>query len=196
VLNREDHIRTQEDSSAVISFADMSTFVLKPESEVVVATPPQKDSKLKLVGGNIWANIKHMMKEGSLEIEMNQAAASIKGTTFVASEKDGVSTLQVIEGSVEFTSKATKQKTTVNGGLSVAATKSGLGSLAPIDVKAVTAEWDAVRAKTEAGKPAPAAGGGAASAAWYLDTPVLAAIAGAILVAVVGVVWLARRRSA
>ncbi len=196
MLRRGDHIRTQEDSSAVIGFADLSTFVVKPETEVVVRTAAPNESKLKLVIGNIWANIKHMAKDGSMEIEMNQAVTSIKGTTFVLSETGGTSTLQVIEGSVEFTSTAMKQKATVNGGFSVAATKNGLGEVKPIDVKAVTAEWDAVRAKAETGKPPTGGRGQAASAAWYLSAPVLGAAAGAILVAVAGVVWLSRRRAA
>ncbi len=95
------HIRTQENSSAILSFSDMSTFVLKPDSEVVIDSPPEKESKIKLVAGNIWVNLKKMVNDGSMSVEMNQAVAGIKGTTFVASETDGVSGIKVIEGKIE-----------------------------------------------------------------------------------------------
>ena len=36
-LYERDHIRTDEDATCILSFADMSTFVLKPESEIVLA---------------------------------------------------------------------------------------------------------------------------------------------------------------
>src|SRR3990172_2278351 len=79
-------IKTDEDSSIIIGFTDMSTFVMKPETQIIVTTPPEKDSKLKLVAGNIWANVKKLIKDGSMEVEMNQAVAGIKGTTFILEE--------------------------------------------------------------------------------------------------------------
>ncbi len=94
------HIRTQDSSSAIISFPGMSTFVLKENSEVVIDSPPEKESKIKLVAGNIWVNLKKMVNDGSMSIEMNQAVAGIKGTTFVASETNGVSGIKVIEGKI------------------------------------------------------------------------------------------------
>jgi len=89
------HIRTQEDSTAILSFPDMSTFVLKEDSEVIITTPPEKESKLSLIAGNIWVNVKKMVYEGSMEIEMNQAVAGIKGTTFIAEENGNTSTLKL-----------------------------------------------------------------------------------------------------
>lgn len=139
-------IRTQEDSSAILNFKDLSTFVLKADSEVVVITPPEKESKIKLVAGNIWANIKQIVNEGSFEIEMNQAAASIKGTTFVCAVKaDGTSTLKVIEGKVEFTGKADGKMVVVEGGNMVSADQKGLGNLEKFDTAKEIELWDKVK---------------------------------------------------
>jgi hypothetical protein len=158
VLLAGTHIKTQEDSSAILSFGDMSTFVLKPESEVIIATLPEKESKLKLVAGNIWVNVKKMVKDGSMSMEMNQAVCGIKGTTFVGEvKKDGTSTLKVIEGSVEFTANADGKKVMVEGGTIVSADQKGLGTPAKFDVAAETASWDAVKARASA--PSPAAAG-------------------------------------
>lgn len=54
----DDHVRTGEDSSAILSFADMTTFVMKPETEIILDVAPQRDAKVKLVSGNIWEKVK------------------------------------------------------------------------------------------------------------------------------------------
>jgi hypothetical protein len=138
------HVRTMEDSQAVLTFPDMSVFVLKPETEVIVTTPPQKDSKIKLVAGNIWVNIKKMINEGSMEIEMNQATAGIKGTTLVLSDDGKTSTLKVIDGEVLFTSKSNGEKVNITGGNMVSASDIGLGSTGTFDAAKETADWDTI----------------------------------------------------
>lgn len=156
VLYADDHIKTGEDSEVVLGFADMSTFIMKPESHIVLATPPDKDSKIKLLAGNLWTNFKLMVKDGSMEIEMNQAIAGAKGTTFICSSDGKTSTTQVIEGTVEVTSTSDGKTTLLSPGQQVAATGSGLGSPASFDAVAVQAEWDGVKAKAMAGTPAAA----------------------------------------
>lgn len=141
------HIRTQENSSAILSFSDMSTFVLKPESEVVLDTPPGPESKIKLVAGNIWVNVKKMVNEGSMSVEMNQAVCGIKGTTFVLSDKDGISSIKVIEGLVDFTSKADGRIEKVATGEAVVADKNGLGIKSMFDVSAENKIWEDVNSK-------------------------------------------------
>lgn len=143
------HVRTMEDSQAVLTFPDMSVFILKPETEVIVATPPQKDSKIKLVAGNIWVNIKKMINEGSMEIEMNQATAGIKGTTLVLSDDGKTSTLKVIEGEVLFTSKSNGEKVNITGGKMVSASDIGLGETGTFDTAKETADWNAVSGNAE-----------------------------------------------
>ena len=135
------HIKTGEDSKAVISFSDMTTFVVKPESEIVIDTPPEKDSKMKLLAGNIWANVKKMVKDGTMEVHMGQAVAGIKGTTFVLEESEGKSTLKVIEGVVAFKSSTTNEEKLVNSGEMLTAISTGLEELKTFDVASENAKW-------------------------------------------------------
>jgi len=134
-------IITEEDSSAIISFIDMSTFVVKPETNIIVSAPPEKDSKLKLVAGKIWANVKKMAKDGTMEIEMNQGVAGIKGTTFVCEEKNGRSALKVIEGIVDFKSKTNGNTVKVNTGEMVEAATNGLSEIAKFDIAEESESW-------------------------------------------------------
>ena len=155
VLCHEDHIQTDEDATCILSFADMTTFVVKPDSEVIVVEPPAKDSVWRLVAGNIWANVKKMMKDGSMEIDLNQAVASIKGTTFSLSTSALSSTVHVFEGTVAFRSKATGQTVMVNADESVSADTSGLRPLGRFDDAREAADWEAVRAKAGSAAAAP-----------------------------------------
>ncbi|MDP2845190.1 MAG: FecR family protein [Candidatus Methanoperedens sp.] len=142
IIYEDDHIKTDEDSTAIIGFADMSVFVMKRETEVVVATPPRQDSKLKLVFGNIWVNIKRMFKDGSMEVEMNQAVSGTKGTIFALEETGSTSTLKVADGSVEFTHKVTGETLTIYAGEKVTAGKSGFGSIQRFDAESELAELE------------------------------------------------------
>lgn len=135
------HIRTDEDSSIILSFSDMSTFVLKAESEVIIDSPPERDSKIKLVAGNIWANIKKMAKDGTMEVEMNQAVAGIKGTTFACEEKNGKSTLMVIDGTVDLKAQKTGQTVQVKSGEKVEADSNGLGQIVKFDTAEEIESW-------------------------------------------------------
>lgn len=135
------HLKTGEDSKAVISFSDMTTFEMKPESEIVINTPPQKDSKWKLLVGNIWVNVKQMVKDGTMKTHMSQAVAGIKGTTFVLTETGSESTIKVIEGIVNFESIATGVTVDVALGESVTATADGLSEKTTFDISAEQLNW-------------------------------------------------------
>lgn len=141
VLPVNAHIRTGEESSCILSFADMSTFVVKEETHVVLNAPPDKDNKIALVWGKIKANVKKMIKDGSMEIDMSQAVAGIKGTTFVCEDDGTTSTLKVFEGTVEFTSKATGEAVMVGAGQHVSADGAGLSPVTKLDEKAENAVW-------------------------------------------------------
>jgi hypothetical protein len=152
-----DHIKTGEDSSGYLGFQDMSTFILKAETEIVLLVPENKDSKVKLVLGNIWTNVKKMVKDGSMEIDMEQAVLGTKGTTFVCSSDGKTSTMQIIEGTVEVTGKADGKKILVTGGQQVTATRAGLGTPVAFDAPAAQADWDTVKTKAVSGTPVPSA---------------------------------------
>ena len=128
-IPRGTRIRTGADSEAVLGFSDMASYVLKPESTIVIHKPPEQQGKISLVAGNIWANIKSMVKDGSMDIEMNQAVAGIKGTIFECIETGDASTLIVYEGEVEFTSRASGETVMVSSGEKVSATSAGLGQV-------------------------------------------------------------------
>jgi hypothetical protein len=156
ILYGGDHIKTGEDSSGFLGFQDMSTFILKAETEIVLLAPENNDSKLKLVAGNIWTNVKKMVKDGSMEIDMEQAVLGTKGTTFVCSSDGKTSTMQIIEGTVEITGKADGKNLLVSGGQQVTATGTGLGTPVAFDATAAQADWDAVKVKALSGTPLPA----------------------------------------
>jgi hypothetical protein len=143
------HIKTMEESSCILSFPDMSTYVMKEESHIVLTTDPEaKRSKLSIAAGRVWVNVKKMLETGSMEVEMQQAVCGIKGTTFVCEEIDGKSTLKVIEGTVEYTSKIDGQAVMVEGGQQVVADAAGLSELTAFDAAAEDAEWAALAAQT------------------------------------------------
>lgn len=154
------HIKTQEDSFVILSFPDMSTYHMKEESHIVLTTDPDtKRSKLSIVAGRVWVNVKKMLETGSMEVEMQQAVCGIKGTTFVCEEIGGKSTLKVIEGTVEFTSKINGEAVIVEGGQQVLADSGGLSDITAFDTAAEEAEWaalDALTASNEVGaEPTP-----------------------------------------
>jgi hypothetical protein len=152
-----DHIKTGEDTTGYLGFQDMSTFILKEESEIVLLVPENKDSKLKLVAGNIWMNIKKMAQNGGMNIDMDQAVAGIKGTTLICEATGSKSYVKVIDGTVEVTSKVTGKTVAVNGGQGITATDAGmLDQPYAIDVAKEQADWDAVKAKALSGIPATA----------------------------------------
>jgi hypothetical protein len=70
-------------SGLILSFPDLSTFVVGPETTLVFKkVEKRKETKLELVASNIWVNVKKMLKDGTMEVTMNQAVAGIKGTIF------------------------------------------------------------------------------------------------------------------
>ena len=122
----------------------MTTFVMKPESEIILDTPPEKDSKIKLISGNIWENVKKMLKDGSMEVEMSQAICGARGTIFVSEETGTLSTLKVIEGQMKFTHKITGESITVNAGKMAVADASGISELKNFDIATEKSLWEKI----------------------------------------------------
>lgn len=141
IIHINDHIKTAEDSSAIIYFSDGSIFILKPESEVIITIPSYPKSKIGLVFGNIWMNMKKMIKDGSMDVDMNQAVTSIKGTTLICEETGSQSTIKVIGGEVIFTSKATGEKKSIGSKETAFATSSGISDVTSFDVNTELDQW-------------------------------------------------------
>ena len=151
VLPEGTMVRTAEKSTAILSFADMTTFIQKPETTIILSKPAEKDSQFKLLAGNLWVNVKKMLKDGSMDIEMSQAVAGIKGTTFVLEDDGTTSTLKVIEGTVEFTARADGETQFVSAGSMLSADAHGLGELQAFDLAAESAAWSQVEAGLSGG---------------------------------------------
>ncbi len=83
-----DRIRTGAGASAILQQQDLHTIILKPDSEIVIETPPSRESRFTLVNGRIWFNAKKMFSEGTVKIEMGETVAEIRGTN-IACTREG-----------------------------------------------------------------------------------------------------------
>jgi len=94
-----------------------------------------------------------MLKDGSMEIQMSQAVAGIKGTTIVCEETGSSSILKVLTGTASLKSRATGEETLVHAGEMATATTSGLSSQKSFDVETEKAIWEPYHSKTEVIEP-------------------------------------------
>ncbi len=138
----DDRIRTKEESGAILSMADMSTFVIKPESIVILNTASGKENKIELLAGNIWVNVKKMVSDGTMEVEMSQAVAGIKGTNITCSTSTGEDRIQVLRGHAEVLIKETKEMIDVQEGEELVVKSGGKTEKVEIDVGAEQKKWD------------------------------------------------------
>lgn len=116
VIHYGDEIWTEADSGAVLSLQDMSTFRICESTKM--AMPPREEavSSFKILAGNVWVNMKKMWEGGEFHVELQQAVAGIKGTTFAAEQMDGISRFYLFTSSAEVTSKITGEKVTLKPG--------------------------------------------------------------------------------
>ena len=149
VLPEGARIKTQDRSSVILSFADMTTFEQKPETEIILTTPTPGKSQFQLLYGDLMTNAYKMLKDGSMDIEMSQAVAGIKGTILVLADDGATSTLKVIEGTVQFTSRVTGETQLVNAGEQMAADANGLGENQAFDAAAERLNWTSLQAEAE-----------------------------------------------
>ena len=138
-------IKTSEKSGLLLTMPNTQTdIIVGPETEIVIVEiDPEKNlTGIRSPWGKLKANVKKMLEDGSMEIEMSQAVAGIKGTVFSLEGTKDKSTINVMEGSVEFKSKATGQTEMVNAGETLSADTNGLGQKTVFDVNAENAKWD------------------------------------------------------
>ena len=142
VLEICDHIITEDESSAIISFVDMTTYNMKESSHIVIDTPPVSKSKLSLVAGKLLTNVRKMVKHGSMDVTMNQGVAGCKGTVFIC-EDDGItSTVKVLHGAINFTSLATGEVEVLSAGETISATDDGFSEKTSFDINVELEQWD------------------------------------------------------
>jgi len=141
-LNVLDHVKTEQDSGAILSMQDMTTFVVKPESEIILTVPSGQDSKVTLVAGNIWVNVKKMVTNGTMEVEMSQAVAGIKGTNITCQTSRDEDRIQVLRGIAEVLIRETQERMTVAEGEELVVKAGGRAEKVEIDVTAEQKKWE------------------------------------------------------
>lgn len=135
-------IIVREKSGLILVFPDTQTNItVGPGTEIILVSPDPQKSMISLPWGILKANVKKMMKDGSMEIEMSQAVAGIKGTQFILNETKTESSVMVIEGTVKFTSKVTGKSVDVSKGESVVATSKGLSEKTTFDPVTEEKKW-------------------------------------------------------
>ena len=133
-------IKTEEDSGAILGLEDMSTYVIKPESILIIRTEEDNTSRFEMIVGVLWGQIKKMATGKSVKCEMSQCVAGISGTIVAFEEKNGVSKVTLFAGKVDVTSKKTKKKTVLKPGET-----SSVGKDGKIVVKKFNIEQEAKR---------------------------------------------------
>ena len=144
ILNVDDHVKTGEESTAILGLTDMTTFVMKPECEIILSSPPEKDNKIKLLAGKVWVNVKKMVKDGTLDVEMSQAVAGIKGTNITCSStQDGSENrVRVLRGVARVLIKETKEEVDVKMGEELVIKTGGKTEKFEIDIKQIQELWE------------------------------------------------------
>ena len=139
-LQHCDRIRTLRRSGAILSFSDMSTFVMDQDTTIVLDIADERQSNLAHVAGVVWINFNRMLEGQDLQVEMSQAIAGARGTTFICEETGTTSTVRVIEGTVEVAPRV-GAPVTVTGGQAVTVSAAGPGPVERFDVDAEMAGW-------------------------------------------------------
>ena len=116
IIYEDTRIRTHEDSGAILGLEDMSTYVIKPESILIIHTEDVHTSKLEHVKGAIIGNIKKMSEGKSIDIEMTQCCCGINGTIFYLEETGLESTVWLFAGKVTVTNKKTGNEVVLEPG--------------------------------------------------------------------------------
>ena len=137
-----DHVITGEESSTMITFADLSTLVMKAESEVVIWCPELQSPRIEYTKGTFWTSIKKAILGDAIEAKTRLATLGIRGTTFVTEVTPDSTTLKVIEGEIEFSSIVTGEQTRVAAGESATAAMGGLSDTSTFDIETESARWD------------------------------------------------------
>lgn len=116
VIYENDRIKTEEASGAILGLEDMSTYVIKPETTLIIKTEDANVSKWEMLSGAFIANIKKIAEGKSLEVEMSQCVCGINGTIVAFEEKGGKSNVYLFAGAVDVKSKKTNKKYALQAG--------------------------------------------------------------------------------
>ena len=145
IIYEDDRIRTKEESGAILGLEDMSTFVIKPESILIIHSEEENETKMEMLAGRIIGNVKKMAEGKTMGFEMSQCVAGIKGTAFKLTQSaDGnTNKVEVIRGMISVNTKSGGQVYAVNAGQSITIKKDDKS------VKVVTDTIDIEKSKEE-----------------------------------------------
>lgn len=115
-LHHGDIIITTGHGGVVLSFSDMSSLEMKPGAIAQLDIKNERESKIGLVAGTVWVNLKKMVTGGSMEVEMSQGVCGIKGTVLAASVTDAGDEVYLFTSSADVTSKENGETVTLKPG--------------------------------------------------------------------------------
>jgi len=136
-----DRIRTRSRSGAVLSWSDLSTFIMKEDTIIVLDIANEREGLIGVIAGNIMVNMNKMIKDGSMEVVQFNVIAGMKGTTAIFEENGTTSTIKVIEGTVEVRPNAGAPLTLSDGEM-VSATNGVASAVVPFSVEDEMQTWD------------------------------------------------------
>lgn len=145
-------LKTGEDSTLRVSLLSGSSFTIKSETEIVVNEARKEKTSVQLLFGNVWANVKKMVKGEEFGFKGSQAVAGIKGTTFIMEETGESTILKVIEGEVELIDTADGKAQTVKTGEVLAVDLKGFGEKTMIDTNINEEMWLASVSSNDVGE--------------------------------------------
>lgn len=116
IIYEDDVIRTKEESGAILGLEDMSTFVLKQESKLLIHSEAEEVTKFEMLYGRIVGNVKKMMEGKTMGFEMFQCVSGIKGTLFALEETGTESRAWLFTSKMDVTSKKTGQTISLQPG--------------------------------------------------------------------------------
>jgi hypothetical protein len=187
VLRACDHVVTGEESTATISFADLSTLTMLAESEVVVTASPKAPGRLEILFGRLKLNMSKVIAGEPIEVKSVWATVGIKGTTLVIEVSATETVVKVMDGEVEVTATATGDTRSLAAGQTVTAGGEGLSAVAPFDTAAEASVWEQEAVAPESSSTttvapttgaAPSSDGGGANVIVILIVVVLAIVIG------------------
>lgn len=135
VVYENDRIKTEEESGAILGLEDMSTYVIKPKSVLIIHTKEENESKLEMLIGRMWTNIKKVAAGKSIGVEMYHCVCGINGTIVAFEETGGKSDIYLFAGSVTVTSKKGTDKVNLQPGQTSSVGSNGKVAVKEFDIE-------------------------------------------------------------
>ena len=135
VVYENDRIKTEEESGAILGLEDMSTYVIKPKSVLIIHSEEENESKLEMLIGSMWTNIKKVAAGKSIGFEMSHCVCGINGTIVAFEETGGKSDIYLFAGSVTVTSKKGTDKVNLQPGQTSSVGSNGKVAVKEFDIE-------------------------------------------------------------